>query len=237
MCEDVEMPEALPRFTWRPRNIRFPKILQRDPLRLSKILFRDDRLVSRSYTILFFVCSLLVIAMIPIFRGTVNTSQLSFWGRLHWSFLGVFGTLGMFFLWIGMWFFWANLDHSNVWIKRAWFLVLLFGFWYGSILYYFVGYLPQALRSQAVRRGLPSTARGTRRSGLFLRILISIWASYLLILGLVFIFPKFMFRAFTAIGFDESPLGYAVAVLVLVSAAYFVYRVYRRGTSKSQHVS
>jgi hypothetical protein len=181
------------------------------------------------------VCSVLVIAMIPIFRGTVDASNLSFWGRLHWGFLGMFGTIGLFFLWLGMWWFWAKLDHSNVWIKRAWFLVLLFGFWYGSILYYFGGYLPQALQTQSMRPqfGLPPTASAQGRTGLFSRILIAFWIFYFAIVGLVFAFPKFMFRVFMSLGFDLSPLGYALAILVLVTAAFLVHRLYRQGMKKA----
>ena len=117
------------------------------PFAFSRWLFRDDRLASRAYQILFFVSALVVLAMVPFFMGEVDPSKMSIWGRLHWAFLGTFGPFGLFFLWFGMWWYWVKLDHSGRWIKRGWFLVLLFGFWYGSVLYYFGAYLPQVRRA------------------------------------------------------------------------------------------
>ncbi len=53
--------------------------------------------------------------------------------------LGIFeiaGILSLFFVYFGMWRFWIRLDQSPKWLKRLWFLVLLIGFWWGSVLYF-----------------------------------------------------------------------------------------------------
>lgn len=71
---------------------------------------------------------------------------MSFWTRLPWGILGVLGPIGLLFLWFGMWRYWVRVDDSNLWAKRAWFVVLLVGFWYGSVLYYLFAYLPQVIR-------------------------------------------------------------------------------------------
>jgi hypothetical protein len=74
---------------------------------------------------------------------------MTFLQRLPWGILGVVGPIGLFFLWLGMWRYWVRLDSSRVWVKRIWFPVLLFGFWWGSVLYFFSIYLPQTLRRRA----------------------------------------------------------------------------------------
>ena len=111
------------------------------PNRLSE----DDWLTSSKIAKLFFVSSLLVIALTPVFSG-VDTSKMTFWHRLPWGLLGIVGPIALFFLWFGMWRYWLRLDNSRVWAKRVWFFILLIGFWWGSVLYYFFVYLPQIIR-------------------------------------------------------------------------------------------
>ena len=106
---------------------------------------RNDWLISRLSTALFFVSAVLVIAMTPVFLG-LDTTKMTFWQRLPWGILGIVGPLGIIFLWLGMWRYWVRLDNSKVWIKRISFIVLLLGFWWGSCLYYFFAYLPQVIR-------------------------------------------------------------------------------------------
>jgi hypothetical protein len=110
---------------------------------LPSSLLKDDWLTSRRTAKLFFASALLVLALTPAFTGNIDTSKMSFWHRLPYGLLGVFGPLGLFFLWFGMWRYWVKLDNSRRWLKRIWFLVLLFGFWWASVLYYFAVYLPQ----------------------------------------------------------------------------------------------
>lgn len=109
-------------------------------------IFRDDRLASRGYASLFTISSILTVCVELLLRSRVEPAKMSFWIRLPLAFLGVFGTLGMMFLWVGMWWYWATLDDSGRWWKRIWFVVLLIGFWDGSIVYFLFVYLPQLVR-------------------------------------------------------------------------------------------
>lgn len=106
--------------------------------------FKDDWLITGQAARLFLLSTVLVLALTPVFLGWVDTTKMSFWMRLPWGILGVVGPVAIFFLWFGMWRYWVRLDDSKVAAKRAWFLVLLLGFWWGSCLYYFFVYHPQA---------------------------------------------------------------------------------------------
>ena len=106
---------------------------------------RDHWLTSRLSVKLFFLSAILVIAITPVFLG-VDTTKMTFWQRLPWGILGIVGPFGMFFLWLGMWRYWVRIDKSRPRMKRIWFGVLLFGFWWGSVLYYFLAYFPQVNR-------------------------------------------------------------------------------------------
>ena len=121
------------------------------PFWLPSSWLRDNWLVSRSTPILFLLSAICVVALTPVFRGSVDPSKMSFWQRLPWGILGILGPIGLFFLWFGMWLYWVRLDDSNAWAKRVWFLVLLVGLWWGSCLYYFFVYLPQVIRKQRSR--------------------------------------------------------------------------------------
>jgi len=109
-------------------------------------VLRDDWLVSRRASRFFFISAICVIALIPVFAGAVDSTKMSFLHRVPWAILGIVGPVAIFVLWLGMWAYWVRLDDSSHWAKRAWFLVLLLGFWYGSVLYYFFAYLPQVTR-------------------------------------------------------------------------------------------
>lgn len=108
--------------------------------------FRDDWLVSRQASRLFFVSAVLVLLLTPVSLGWVDIPKMTFFQRLPWGILGVAGPVGMMFLWLGMWRYWFRLDDSGAWNKRFWFIVLLFGFWWGSCLYFFFAYLPRVTR-------------------------------------------------------------------------------------------
>jgi hypothetical protein len=115
---------------------------------LSRRLFRDDRLASRGYATLFGISSILTICVELLLRSRIDPAKMSFWIRLPIVFVGVFGTLGMMFLWLGMWWYWVRLDDSGRWWKRFWFAVLLIGFWNGSVPYFIFVYLPQTVRKR-----------------------------------------------------------------------------------------
>ena len=99
---------------------------------------------------LLFVSAILVVAITPLLFGLINVNSMAWWGRLLWSLVGVLGTVSLFLIWPGMWIYWSKLDPSGVWSKRAWFLILLLGFWFGSAAYYFSVYLPQALQRERI---------------------------------------------------------------------------------------
>ncbi len=100
-------------------------------------------LVSRTALILFAVASVLVVAIAPVLWGYVNfLENPGFWENLFWGVVGAAGALSMFFIWGGMWAYWTRCDSSRRAVKRIWFVILLVGFWYGSVLYYLFKYLP-----------------------------------------------------------------------------------------------
>jgi hypothetical protein len=113
---------------------------------LATRLFRDDRLTSRGYATLFAISLILTVCVEFVLWSRPDPTKMSFWMRLPLAFVGVFGTLGLLFLYVGMWWYWARLDDSGRWWKRFWFVVLLVGFWNGSVLYFLFVYLPQVVR-------------------------------------------------------------------------------------------
>lgn len=116
------------------------------PFWLPGAWLRDDWLISPSTSRLFLFSAICVIALTPIIEGWLVPSRMTFWMRVPWTVLVLVGVPALFFLWLGMWRYWVRLDDSSVWAKRAWFLILLIGFWWGSFLYYFCVYLPQLFR-------------------------------------------------------------------------------------------
>jgi hypothetical protein len=102
----------------------------------------DEWLVSSAAVKLFILSTIFVVVLIPVLfiyaQGQASTAKQMFGGAI-----GVLGAPATLFLWQGMWRYWARIDHSRIWIKRCWFIVLLFGFWYGSVLYCYFVYLPQ----------------------------------------------------------------------------------------------
>ena len=105
--------------------------------------FKDDWLVSRRAVKLFLLATIFVVATIPIFFGLMDPTKLPVWTGLPVSIEGLLGAISIFFLWIGMWRYWIRLDNSSKPAKLVSFLLLLFGMFYGSVLYYFFVYRPQ----------------------------------------------------------------------------------------------
>lgn len=112
--------------------------------------YKDDWLVTRQAAILFLISSLAAVSLTPVFFGKVDTATMSFWARLPWGILGIVGPIALFFLYFGMWRYWVCIDDSRKWAKRATFLLLLLGLWWGSCLYCWCVYFPQALRQSRV---------------------------------------------------------------------------------------
>ena len=116
-----------------------------------------DRLFFRWKTAaLFGIASALSLAAIVLRYTEINFSALSRPALVGLSLLGAAVAFGAFSLLVGMWFFWVKCDASPRWQRAVWFVILLFGFFYGAVLYYFVVYLPEVkkvLRTE--RSGVP----------------------------------------------------------------------------------
>src|ERR1700680_899616 len=109
----------------------------------------DDWLVTRQTQRFFMLSVVLVLALFPVFRGWVHTTEMSFGMRLAWTIVGVIGPIAIFFLWFGMWRYWVRIDNSSKWAKRTWFVILLLGFWWGSCVYCLFAYLPQVTKKRS----------------------------------------------------------------------------------------
>ncbi len=174
--------------------------------------FKDTWLVSRQAVRLFFVAVVFVLALIPVFLGLVDPAKMSLAMRLPWTIVGMVGTISLFFLWFGMWRYWMRLDHSRVFAKRLWFVVLLFGLWYGSCLYYFFVYRPQVTRRQGTET--KDGDKAWTREGMFKRILI---VAFVVFLGGALLLDTT----------HPTLSPWAAFALVLASTAYLAYRRYR----------
>jgi hypothetical protein len=84
------------------------------------------------------IVTLAATAVLLIFEVR-DTSVLS---RIFWGVCGVLFPLSIFFLWGGMWRYWMTGQPSSHVARRIWFIFLLFGMWYGAVLYYAFVYLP-----------------------------------------------------------------------------------------------
>jgi hypothetical protein len=79
--------------------------------------FKDDWFTTRRAAGLFFVSTLLVFALIPVFQGRLDLAKMTRGMRAAWTIFGVAGTLALVFLWIGMWKYWARVDASKPYAK------------------------------------------------------------------------------------------------------------------------
>ena len=185
----------------------------------------DERWIgTRRAAQLFFVASLFVLGLLPVFLGRIEPSDKPS-ANVFWGIVGVGGAFSVLFLWLGMWRYWARLDASSgKWIKRFWFLVMLAGFWYGSCLYCWCVYLPQVIRSG--RQGVTSPVTEPVHGGkaVFGRSLVVVWLCFLFFVGLIFAFPK--------LAFTIPIVHVAAIVLVLTSFAYVIGWIYRQGVRR-----
>jgi len=70
---------------------------------------------------------------------------------LSWG--GAAAALGVAALLAGMWLYWVKFDRSSRRARRIWFFVLLIGFHYGALAYYFFVYVPAVRRRFLEREG------------------------------------------------------------------------------------
>lgn len=105
-------------------------------------VFRDN-LVTRTYLITFLLSSLLFLVTSAMLRMSIDPLGMPLWYRIPFTVTGMLGAIGSVVIWLGMWSYWVRFDCSNAWVKRFWFLVLLIGFFFGSVLYFLFVYVPQ----------------------------------------------------------------------------------------------
>jgi len=98
------------------------------------------------------VATVLSLAAIVLRYTEINFNALSRPALVGMSLLGAAVAFGGFSLLVGMWFFWVKCDTSPKWQRAVWFVLLLFGFFYGAVLYYFVVYLPEVKRALSTER-------------------------------------------------------------------------------------
>ncbi len=175
--------------------------------------FNDTWQVSRQALTLFCISTLFVVALGPIFFGLVDPAKQSSWERVLWGFEGVLGPISLFFLWFGMWRYWARLDTSTPALKTASFILLLVGLCFGAILYCFFVYRPQVL-ARTWARPFPDdegetdeASRSQRRKRIF------IWATSLFFAALIFgwLIPSLIHR----FGREEYLYAYLTITTVL----------------------
>jgi hypothetical protein len=123
---------------------------------IANTVFRDDRLVSSRYAVLFGVSAAMTIGLIffmghsrsPWAARLSDPSHFPPGLKLLWLLLFTATLASVFFLWLGMWFYWARMDYSGKVVKTISFFVLLFGAFYASIAYYLSFYLWQTIRAR-----------------------------------------------------------------------------------------
>lgn len=119
------------------------------PLKLWNI-FTDDWLNTRQAMNLLFLATLFAFALAPMLLGIVDPTGMRISARLPLDVVAAIGTVSLLSLWLAMLRYWARLDSSKAYAKRLWFVILVFGFGYGSCIYYFLVYRPQVLRKLRV---------------------------------------------------------------------------------------
>ncbi len=112
--------------------------------------FSDDGIVSQQAARLFLVSVPFTLALTPFLFGWLNISSATIWMQIAGGVVGVVGPIASFFLWFGMWRYWMRVDTSKPIKKLVWFVILLIGFEYGSVLYYFCVYRPQVISRAAL---------------------------------------------------------------------------------------
>jgi hypothetical protein len=185
----------------------------------------DEWLVSKTASRLFGAAAILILATTPLQFG-LEKSPSSPWTTWVLAIFGATGALSIFFLWSGMWRHWTQCNTSRRAVKRGWFFVLLFGLWWGAVVYYLVAYLRRAEKIEPAPRPLRSKGLVTKALGLMLLIG---WIGLISVGALVFAFPK-------SVGPFLRPIAdYFVLIptsLLLGTAVYAVMRLYRAGMNR-----
>lgn len=109
--------------------------------------FSDSWLVTNQARKSFLTAVVGVIVLTIVFTMPPDLLKATFGMRLFSAAVGVVGPIAAFFVWFGMWRHWARLDTSSAGWKRFWFVVLIFGLWWGGCVYYYFVYRPAVIRT------------------------------------------------------------------------------------------
>lgn len=185
-------------------------------------------LVSKTASRLFGAASALTVATTPLQLGLEPpSSSLTSSINLLFAIFRAAGALSIIFLWGGMWRHWAQCNTSTRAIKRLWFCVLLFGLWWGAVLYYLVAYLRQPEKTEPAPTASQSKGRITKILGY---ILLIGWIGLFSFVALLFAFPK-------AVGPLLHPIAdFFVLIptpLLFCTALYGVMRLYQVGMNRT----
>jgi len=123
------------------------------PFWLPAIWLRHDYLISRFVAQFFLFSAVWGIISFPFFIGYLDPARMPSWIGIPVKVLVLAGVAPVLLLWLGTWRYWVRLDDSGLWAKRIWFVVLLFGFWCGAVIYYFSVYFPRWRQADKKRRG------------------------------------------------------------------------------------
>jgi hypothetical protein len=201
--------------------------------RIVRWLFQRDRFASKLYAGLFAFCVALSTWLWTSAQSLEHYSHDSLWIRLALAILLLAAIGGMFFVWMGMWWYWATLDDSGKWAKRFWFFVLLFGFWLGSAMYYVCVYLRQMIggrrtnpfpRDVETENAIDATIR-TRRSWRPLMWLAAAWWCGIMLLVALITFTPQVIASIPHFEF----IRFIVPLALIASLGYALWVLYSRG--------
>jgi hypothetical protein len=102
----------------------------------------DEWLISKSASLCFGLSVLVIVWMSVVIVSGLEPEAVGATANVLLGVGGVLGAISVFFLWGGMWRYWARHSSQSPRARGAWFFVLLVGAWYGAILYYSFVYLP-----------------------------------------------------------------------------------------------
>jgi hypothetical protein len=193
-------------------------------------------LLTRRATALLGLAAALSVCALALIHSDVNPDTFSPLKRDAVSIIGAAGVFGFFSLLICMGFFWLRCDTSSKPIRTLWFVLLLFGFFYGSqIAYYAIVYLPAVLKRPGNQESeylvaSPLRIEGTHeRIGPFRRVFLIAWGFLLIPVALAVSLPKAgsLFLELTAVFFFLGS-----ALVAVESIAHAVLSLYRSGMNR-----
>jgi hypothetical protein len=195
-------------------------------------IYRDERLASKLYAWLFGTSLALALWLFAFPTAVVEHIHDPLWIRLPLAALLVAAILGLFFVWVGMWWYCARLDASGKWAKRFWFVVLLCGFCFGAAAYYVCVYLPQIVRGDSVRvaetsSGFEESTSAKRSRRGLMWVLAVWWCAIVAFVAAMTLAPGVVARS---PHFDY--IRGVVPVALIATVAYALWVLYARGARK-----